>query len=92
LIDYLEEILSFVDIRVNASVSEVFVDDLLDYNRVLVLRYRHYNEDEDYALWDPFSKALFVLEDNLDNGLEGYVFIREYFVSESKNSSYIIRA
>ena len=90
LLDYLEEVLRSVDTLVNGSVPEVFIDEVLASNRVLVMRYKHYNEVDDYALWGDFIKVLFVLMDNLDKGLEGHIFIKEYFVPEPKYSSFII--
>lgn len=84
---YLENLLLRVNKQKNDSITEVFVDKMLATGKVLELKYRVYR---DFHLWKNFDTALLVLKDNLNEGLEGTIYIREIIEGNSQWSSWII--
>jgi hypothetical protein len=71
---YLQDLLLRVDGQRNSSITQEFVNKVLATNKVLMLTERMYH---DFHLWKNFGRALFVLEDNLNEDLEGIIIVRE---------------
>jgi len=71
---YLQDLLLRVDGQRNISITQEFVNKVLATNKVLMLTERMYH---DFHLWKNFGRALFVLEDNLNEDLEGIIIVRE---------------
>jgi hypothetical protein len=84
---YLENLMRRASRQKNAPVSKAFIDEVLNTDKVLSFDLRFYHN---FHVWENFESALFVLEDNLDQGLEGTIYVKQNIGGQHQWSSWSI--
>lgn len=85
---YFESLLHRVSFCTDTLVNEKFVDLVLASNKVADFEYRH--PSSDFHFCGNFLTALFILEDNLSEGLQGTILVRQLNDEEVVWSSWIV--
>jgi hypothetical protein len=85
---YFESLLQRVSFCTDNLVNEEFVDSVLASNKVVDFEYRH--PSSDFHLWGNFLTGLFILEDNLSEGLQGTILVRQLNDEKAVWSSWIV--
>ena len=70
----LEGILKKANMEVEISLDKDRLNEILDNDRFVELDYRLY---EDFHIWNRFINALFIMEDDMNQGLEGCFIIKQ---------------
>ena len=85
---YFESLLHRVSFCTDTSVNEEFVDSVLGINKVVDFEYRH--PSSDFHFCGNFLTALFILDDNLSEGLQGTILVRQLDDEKAVWSSWIV--
>jgi len=85
---YFESLLHQVSFCTDTLVNEEFVDSVLASNKVVDFEYRR--PSSDFHFCRNFLTAIFILEDNLSEGLQGTILVRQLNDGKAVWSSWII--
>lgn len=91
IVNYLENTISRINLKINCSLTEEQIEDVLQNDKVVELNIRHwadYNTTK-FTL-ENVHEVLFIMEDKLNQGFGGYIIIGLY-ASDPQWSCYAIQ-